>query len=292
MSDKFPLNGFLAVNKEKGWTSFDAVSKTRSILGGIKVGHAGTLDPNATGLLILGLNKFTKTLGSLAKLEKEYEGEIFLGATSNTDDAEGEITEKSKCKELSKDEIKKTIEENFSGKFSQRPPDFSAVKVGGVRSYAAARKGKQTTLPMKEVEMMDFKILDFKFPVLKIYIKCGSGFYVRSLARDLGEELKCGGYLKNLKRTSIGKIKVEKAIKIKDLSMENAEKHLLNIEDISTVPVKILEKGKRFFMDQKIDPVALGVKLKKEDDKFFLMSDIRFGVAENINGIFKITKAL
>ena len=290
--NKFPLNGFFAIDKEKGWTSFDVVAKVRSVLGNIRTGHAGTLDPNASGLLLLGVNKFTKILSFISQEEKEYEGEIFLGATSDTDDVEGNIKENKSYTTPTEQDIKNLIQERFIGEILQEPPQFSAKKISGTKAYELARAGKRAKLPSSKVYIYEIKVLDFKFPILKIYVKCSAGFYVRSLARDLGRELQCGAYLQDLKRTSIGKVRLDKAIKVSDLSLKNAEKHLLNLDEISTMEVRKLEDKKRFLVEQKIDVTKLGFDLKKEEEKFFLVSGNRLAVVEKINEVFRVTKTV
>ena len=289
---KFPLSGFFLVRKPKQWTSFDVVSKVRSTLGGAKVGHAGTLDPNATGVLLLGVNRCTKMLGFLSLLHKEYQGDIFLGARSNTDDIDGKITKEKIFVEPKLEDIKKILKKDFTGKFLQKPPQFSAVKIGGKKSYELARKGKTVDIPPKQVEVLEMEVLEFKFPILRVRLLCTSGFYVRSLARDLGEALSCGAYLKELERTKIGNFSLEKSVSVEDISMENAEKLLLKMEEVSPLPTKVLEKGKKFFLNQKVNLENLSCAEYSNEEKVLLVSGNRFAIIENDGNIFKVAKVI
>jgi len=209
------MNGILVINKPKNWTSFDVVAKIRNKLGVKKVGHTGTLDPMATGVLVLCLGKATKLAQKIVDTKKEYIAEITFGATSTTDDAEGEITEKLKVKSLELKVIEDTIK-NFEGKIMQTPPAFSAKKIGGKRAYKLARQGRKVELKPVEVAIHELEILDYKWPILKVRVECSKGTYIRSLARDLGEKLKVGGYLTALQRTRVGQYNLDEAVTIEE----------------------------------------------------------------------------
>jgi len=214
------LNGFLVIDKPKTWTSFDVVAKIRGKLHPKKIGHAGTLDPLATGVLVLCLGEATKLSEKVMGTEKEYVGEITLGATSRTDDAEGPIVPSEKATECPIAEVEKILQ-SFVGTFGQMPPQFSAKKVDGDRAYKLARKGKPVDLKPAQVTIHRIEMLDYKWPKIKVRIVSGKGFYVRSLARDVGEKLGVGGYLSDLKRTRVGIFSIERAVSVEEASEKN-----------------------------------------------------------------------
>ena len=228
------MDGILIINKEKGWTSFDVVAKIRGKLKVRKIGHTGTLDPMATGVLVLCLGRATKLAQEIMGKDKEYIAEITLGATSDTDDAEGQITANVQCpmtfrlrsKPSANDQfpnlqnIKQALKK-FEGTIKQIPPKFSAKKIGGHRAYKLARQGKDVKLEPSEVTIHEIEILAYKWPVLKVRVSCGKGTYLRSLARDLGEVLNIGGYLSKLERTKVGQYSIAQAISIEDAEIKN-----------------------------------------------------------------------
>lgn len=208
----------LLIDKPKGWTSFDVVAKTRGILKEKKVGHAGTLDPNATGLLIIGTGTDTKKLGALTtNTKKTYEAEIILGAISDTLDVDGTITRFPKqIVEPKEQEVKQTLI-TFIGEQMQMPPQYSAIKIKGKKSYDLARQGKEVKLGLRKINIYKINFIDYSYPILKITCEVSSGTYIRSLARDIGEKLKTGAYLTNLRRTQVGEYKVQKAVSLQEL---------------------------------------------------------------------------
>lgn len=200
------MDEIIFVDKPAGMTSFGAVARVRRILSEregkkIKVGHTGTLDPFATGLLILMAGKATKKAMEFTKLDKVYEATICLGKTSTTGDPEGEITETG-AELPSLEQIQAVIPE-FVGKIKQRPPIFSAIKIDGQRAYKLARKGKEVEMPEREVEIFSLDILGYDAPYLKIRTHVSSGTYIRTLAEDIGKRLGCGAYTTELRRTRI-----------------------------------------------------------------------------------------
>jgi len=208
----------VGIYKKENLTSHDIVDEVRRITGIRKVGHAGTLDPLAKGVLVIGIGrKATKALAQIVKKEKEYLAEILLGATSPTDDREGKKTRMPIFKTPSLEEIKKTIL-TFKGKICQKPPPFSAIKIKGTPAYKLARKGKDFELPEREVEIKKIELLSYQWPLLKIKVTTGPGVYIRSLARDIGKKLKTGGYLNELERTRVGEFKKEKSLSLKQFS--------------------------------------------------------------------------
>jgi len=168
----------------------------------VKVGHCGTLDPFATGLLILLTGKMTKKSDEFLKLDKVYEATIELGATSTTGDPEGEIT-KCAAKEISSEEVQEVLKK-FVGEIEQTPPAYSAIKVDGQRAYKLARAGKKVEIPARKVTIHNIELLEFEFPELKIRVHCSSGTYIRTLAEDIGKALGTGAYTKELRRLKVG----------------------------------------------------------------------------------------
>lgn len=211
------MEGIFAVNKPVGITSHDVIYRLRKQTGVKRIGHAGTLDPLASGVLVVAVGReFTKQLDKIVKSEKEYIAEIFLGENSTTDDMEGEKTEVNKRLEPSLDEIKKEIQ-TFAGNIMQTPPIYSAIKVNGQTAYKAARRGKEIKLEPREVTIKKIEVLNYEYPVIKLKIICGKGVYIRSIAKDLGKKLGTGAYLKSLVRTRVGEFKIEDAVRLEDL---------------------------------------------------------------------------
>lgn len=203
-------------------TSHDVVNRVRQISGVKKVGHAGTLDPLATGVLVIGIGReATKQLGMIMAGEKEYEALIILGAVSSTDDADGDIKDKQVKVIPTEIEVYKAAKK-FRGEIDQKPPQYSAIKVGGQTAYRLARQGKKVNLGTRRVTIKTIEILDYQWPELKIRVACGSGTYIRSLARDIGETLDVGGYIKELTRIRVGKYTLDNSLTLKEFGMEEA----------------------------------------------------------------------
>jgi len=208
--------GFIVLlNKEAGWTSFDVVKKIRYFLKIKKVGHAGTLDPFATGLLILGVGKGTKQLERLSASSKSYETEICFGKTTDSYDLTGEIISEREVGNLSRNTIETALE-NMRGDIEQIPPMFSAKKVDGVRLYKLARKKVEVERKAALVTIFEARILRWQNPFLKLYLNVSKGTYIRSFGYDLGEKLGCGAYLESLKRTTIGDFKLEDSFTVNE----------------------------------------------------------------------------
>lgn len=209
----------LLINKPLNWTSFQVVNKIRWLIKTtfnikkIKVGHAGTLDPLATGLLILCTGKFTKKIETYQAQVKEYTGTITLGATTPSYDLESEIDQKFDISEISEADILKNTQQ-FLGKIQQQPPIFSALKQNGKRLYEYAREGSKIEIPSRPVTITEFKITKIKLPCIEFRIVCGKGTYIRSLAHDFGKSLNNGAHLSGLRRTKIGEFRVEDAISV------------------------------------------------------------------------------
>lgn len=203
------------IDKEEAWTSFDCVAKTRNLTRIKRVGHAGTLDPLATGLLVICFGKATKDIAVLQDDVKTYYVDILLGATSTTDDRGGDITEHV-CTEISADSINASLA-TFIGAIEQTPPAFSAVRHQGRRQYDLAREGKDFTPKVREVTVYSIADVVIEWPHVRCSITCSKGTYIRSIARDLGQQLGCGGYVWNLRRTQSGGFAVTNALTMSEV---------------------------------------------------------------------------
>jgi tRNA pseudouridine55 synthase len=208
-------DGILVVNKPVGVTSHDVVDFIRKLFGIKKVGHAGTLDPFAQGVLVILVGKATKRQSEFLRQDKEYITTLFLGATSTTDDIEGSIKYKKIDKIPSLATIRRTIN-LFIGQIKQIPPVYSAVKIKGKKAYELARAGQTPSLKPKRVQIKEIEILSYEWPKLKIRVVCSSGTYIRALARDIGKTLSCGAYLETLIRIRSGKLTLKQAITVKE----------------------------------------------------------------------------
>ncbi len=214
------MDEVLLIDKPKGMSSFGVVARVRRQLSKevghkVKVGHTGTLDPFATGLLILLAGKATKRSGEFLKLDKWYEATVRLGAVSTTGDVEGEISENDDAKEPSVEEVKRVLKE-FTGEILQKVPRYSAVKINGRRAYDLARKGVKVEMPTRQVTVYALELVSYKWPELVIRCHVSSGTYIRALGEDIGARLGVGGYLTELRRTRVGEYKVEDAVKLKE----------------------------------------------------------------------------
>ena len=267
-------SGYVILNKPKGMSSFFALRKAQmkfrdelELSSGkkgkqnkVKMGHAGTLDPLAEGVLLCGIEQGTKILSEMILSKKSYTAEIFLGKFSETDDEEGEKYEYDDKNDEgvinqapTEQEIQKLLETKFSGKIQQTPPIYSALKISGKRACDRARDAENSEEIQKkiseeiqkktrEIEIFQIQILEYSFPKLKIFVECGSGTYIRSLARDIGRELHVGGYLTFLRRDSVGNFTLKKAVDIEDLKTENIQKFLPEMFDLPEILVSPEEK--------------------------------------------------
>ena len=211
----------ILIDKDINWTSFDVVSKIRNFikkkfnLKKIKVGHAGTLDPLATGLLIICYGKMTKEIDNFIGLDKNYSGKMIIGSSTPSYDLETKPNVFYQTDHINEKLIYEKAEE-FVGEIMQKPPIFSAVKKNGVRSYKLARKGEQLNLEKRKITIRDFKITEINFPELSFEVDCSKGTYIRSLINDFGKALKSGAHLTELRRTKIGEFSVDDSLKIMD----------------------------------------------------------------------------
>ncbi len=217
--NSFEEGRVLLINKPLYWTSFDAVRKIRNLTRTKKVGHAGTLDPLASGLLIVCTGKFTKKINEYMAQEKEYTGTITLGATTPTYDLESSPQDFRETSHLTTEEIHKATA-TFTGAILQVPPIHSAIKKEGKRVYELARKGEDVKLDPRSVRITEFSITKIELPVVHFKVVCSTGTYIRSLANDYGAQLGCGGHLSSLCRTRIGNFLLQDAITIEQLEEE------------------------------------------------------------------------
>ncbi len=216
------LSGILLVDKPAGWTSHDVVAKCRRLLGERRIGHTGTLDPAATGLLVLCAGTATRLVEEMTTHTKRYSGVITLGVATDTDDATGSVIQQHDVPEFG-DETLRQIEMQFSGDLEQTPPAFSAVQSGGVRAYAAARAGRPLVLAARQVTVHELQLRRSGTDTISLSVYCGPGTYIRSLARDIGLVLGCGGHLSSLRRESVGGFGVAEAWTLPELEALSAE---------------------------------------------------------------------
>jgi tRNA pseudouridine55 synthase len=221
-------DGLVIVDKPSGFTSHDVVAKMRGIARTRRVGHAGTLDPMATGVLVLGVERATKLLGHLALTEKEYLGTVRLGQNTLTDDAEGDLTSSTDASGITREAVDAGVAK-LTGRIMQVPSKVSAIKIDGVRSYKRAREGEEFEIPARPVTVSSFAVYDVReavaadgTPVLDLVVSvvCSSGTYIRALARDLGADLGVGGHLTALRRTRVGPYKLDGARTLDQLQQE------------------------------------------------------------------------
>ena len=216
------IDGFVIIDKPAGWTSHDVVARCRKVFGQKRVGHAGTLDPDATGVLVVGLGRATRLLKYVGDLEKAYVGEIVFGATTSTLDAAGEVTGTFDMGALALDDVRAAAAK-FVGDIEQIPPMVSAVQVGGKRLHALAREGIEVERAPRPVTVHSFDVKDWVEPgVVSVDVVCSTGTYIRTLADDLGRALGGGAHLRNLRRRAVGTFPAAEAVALDDLTPETA----------------------------------------------------------------------
>jgi len=218
-------SGFLYINKPADWTSHDVVAHLRRVTGVKKIGHAGTLDPFATGLLIVGVGReATRELDKFLKQDKEYVAALHLGAASDTYDLTGKIEQNDATPPAVRD-IKEALKK-FTGPQDQIPPMFSAKKVQGKKLYELARKGEEIARQPNKIIIHKIKLLNYDWPIMEIRVSCSSGTYIRSLAHDIGQTLGTGAYLEKLERTKIGRLKIKSAVNLDEINQNNWQEYL------------------------------------------------------------------
>jgi len=253
-----PVAGVLHVDKPVGLTSHDVVNKVRRLSGIRRVGHSGTLDPLATGLLTLCLGQATRLVEYLVGLDKVYLVTIRLGQETNTYDGEGQITAE-KPVEVTRQQLDKALEQ-FRGQIEQVPPMFSAVKVDGQPLYRRARQGVDIERPARQVTVYDIEQLSWRMPMLALRISCSSGTYIRSIAHDLGQVLGCGAHVASLRRTAIGEISIEEATPLDQLQPESWHQHL-RPPDSAVYHLPLLE-----LPDEDVQKISHGQRISIEGD--------------------------
>lgn len=213
------LSGLVVVDKPGGITSHGVVARVRRLAGTRKVGHAGTLDPMATGVLVLGVGRATRLLGHLMLTDKGYDATIRLGVVTTTDDAEGEVVSTTALDGITEEDVRRTLA-TFVGEIEQVPSAVSAIKVDGKRAYARVRDGEQVALKARGVTIHELTVHDVALPDVRISVRCSSGTYIRAIARDLGAALGVGGHLTELRRTAVGSFGLDQARTLEELEEE------------------------------------------------------------------------
>ena len=285
------MDGIILINKEKKYTSHDVVAKVKKILK-VKVGHTGTLDPNATGILPLLLGNATKISKYLINHNKEYIAELKLGVKTDTADGEGKVIAE---KQVNLEEIFENINESiqqilnsFVGKTLQKPPMYSAIKVNGKKLYEYARKNEKVEVKSRQIEIYKMELikLDLKENIIKFKVRCSKGTYIRTLCEDIAEKLNTYGYMKELQRTEVGDFKIENAITIgelEELVNENKLKDKINEEALNIVN----SKDRKYFI--KIEELFMDKKIINLDED--LLNKFLNGLMiknNNIDGIYRI----
>jgi tRNA pseudouridine55 synthase len=255
-------HGFLVVDKEPGMTSHDVVSVARRALGTRKVGHAGTLDPMATGILVLGFNNGTRLLQYITDGDKDYSATIVLGAATLTDDAEGEVISTADASGITDQQINDELVK-MKGVISQRPSSVSAVKIDGERAYDRVRSGEEVVLPSREItisslEIIQIRRLDERIEI-DIKVTCSAGTFIRAIARDCGDGLGVGGHLNSLRRTRIAGFGLDRAVTLEQLKSKSFES--LDIADVARATFAVREIG----LDEKIE-LSFGRALEANQD--------------------------
>ncbi len=279
------VSGFLLIDKPTGITSFDVVRDVKRSRGEKKVGHSGTLDPLATGLMLVALGEATKLLEYLIGCNKEYVVKAEFGRVSDSYDRDGQISDGDGSLTFTKEEVQESLQANFSGKISQMPPKYSALKIGGKRACDLMREGKEVELKAREVEIFESEIVAFDWPFVDIRVACGAGTYIRSLVHDLGQKLGCGAYVKELRRTKIG-----------EFSIEEVSEELISLEDLCRRCFECKELGDTEWIglqDGKVLPCESVVQKKCSEGVVIAFYEGKVvGVLETANGGVKFRKRI
>ncbi len=277
------INGIINVYKEAGFTSHDVVAKMRGICKQKKIGHTGTLDPQATGVLPVCLGSGTKLCDMLTDKDKEYVAELLLGVTTDTQDTTGETLSKNEVL-VSQAQVKEAVM-SFLGDYQQIPPMYSALKVDGKKLYELARAGKEVERKARPVTIHEIEILEMELPVVKLRVACSKGTYIRTLCADIGEKLGCGGTMQSLKRTRVGHFELKDAVTLSELEALRDEGRLQEIvfpveQAFADSPLlhvkaqfqKLLENGNSIYPNQTVEvktyKAGEWVKFYGEDNRF------------------------
>ena len=281
------FTGFLIVDKPEEMTSFKVVKEIRKLFSGqFKVGHTGTLDPLATGLLILAVGKATRLSEYFLKQDKCYIVKGRFGLSSDTYDLDGELKEVP-CPEITKDALLKVLE-RFRGEIEQIPPPFSAIRIKGKRAYELARKGEKVELKPRRVRIYSLKLLNFSYPDFEIEVCCSSGTYVRTLVHDIGKALGCDAVVVELRRTKVGKVTVDEAVPLSELSKDNIKSLLIPMDELLDMPeIKIPPESKGRFKN------GTRIRVEAPDGLYKVYSDGEFlGVGIVKSNLLKPEKVL
>ncbi len=277
-------NGIINIYKEAGFTSHDVVAKMRGILKQKKIGHTGTLDPQAVGVLPVCLGAGTKLCDMLTDKDKQYESILLLGVTTDTQDTTGKILTQEKVSATEK-EVEEAIA-SFVGDYDQIPPMYSALKVDGKKLYELARAGKEVERKARPVKIHGIEILDIELPRVRMRVTCSKGTYIRTLCHDIGEKLGCGGTMEGLIRTRVGQFHIEDAITLSQLEQlrdqEKVQEKIMDVDaafyDLVAVHVKeehtkLIDNGNAFFLNQIEEQLqvvqGLQVRVYNTQDKFY-----------------------
>lgn len=235
--------GILNINKPAGWTSRDAVNRVQKLVRPDKVGHAGTLDPLATGVLVVCVGQATRLIDYVQQMDKEYVATFLLGRTSPSDDTETEVTELTDRHVPTWQEIESALP-RFLGTIAQIPPAYSAVKIAGQRAYVLARRGEEVAITARPVEVYAIEILSYDYPQISLRIRCGSGTYIRSLGRDLATSLGTAAVMSQLTRTRIGSFAIADSMSIAELTFEQIQSGLLPpLQAVEPLPPVVLNEA-------------------------------------------------
>ena len=274
------MDGVIIINKQKNFTSHDVVNVIRKKLNIKKVGHTGTLDPNATGVLPILVGKATKISKYLIEHDKTYIATIKLGEKTDTGDSEGQvIEEKLVPTDLKKEDINNVLQ-IFLGKQKQVPPMYSAIKINGKKLYEYAREGKEVKLEAREIEIYKIQLLEYKNSKIKFEVECSKGTYIRTLCEDIAKKLGTVGYMEELQRTKVNNFKIGDSVLLDDITLENVEENLIKIEEV------FKEKDKIELDNKKLELFLNGVKLTYDlpKDIYRIYNNKQFigiGIVEN-----------
>lgn len=274
------MDGVLIINKPKGYTSHDIVNIVKKQLNITKVGHAGTLDPNATGVLPVLIGNATKISKYLIEHDKVYIAELKLGEKSSTGDLEGEIIEKKSVPKLNEDQIKDTLK-LFLGKQQQIPPMYSSIKINGKKAYEYARKGLKVEMEPREIEIMNISLMKFQDNIITFKVKCSKGTYIRVLCEDIAKSLGTVGLMKELCRIKVNEFDIKNSVTLDDIKNGNVQ--IINIEEIFKAQpyIKLNDRETKLFLN--------GVKLSvnKSDDLYRIYNSTLLGLGLVENNLLK-----
>lgn len=273
------MDGVIIINKPKGYTSHDVVNVVRKKLNIKKVGHTGTLDPNATGVLPILIGQATKISKYLIEHNKEYIAELKLGEKSSTGDREGEIIQKAEIPKLTEQKVEEILK-SFLGKQEQTPPIYSSIKINGKKGYEYARKGQKVEIPAREIKIIDISLIEIKNEIIKFKVKCSKGTYIRVLCEDIADRLGTIGYMKELERTSVNEFNVANSITLDKLDNIDIKEKVISIENI------FKDKSDIELNNRKLELFLNGVKLTYdlEDELYRVYSNNNFiglGIVKN-----------